>query len=297
MQNGLSPNTFGTSRKANRVMRALNRLMSNLRDPNEKRRRLYANVLLSVIMYDAPVWGKALRSSKLLGGLLDLERTIAQGVISAYRTVSGNVALLLARLPPLHLLASMCKRVYERIRAHREDGDYSRKVRNAIKEDEQARLYDEWRVHLERPNTPGEFIKLSIMLRFEAWLDRGFGGMSFHITQMLTGHDCFAKFLYRIGRRNDSCDFCGDPDVNPDVNHTLRECPVWNPDRIDLWSNLNLNRDLGDVVESILESEDYWYFFSAFVEKVMREKENEEKRLERIRLFPLFIIGDGEDSG
>lgn len=41
--------------KATRVVRALNRLMPNLKGPDERRRRLFANVVLSVVLYGAPV--------------------------------------------------------------------------------------------------------------------------------------------------------------------------------------------------------------------------------------------------
>ncbi|KMQ88053.1 reverse transcriptase, partial [Lasius niger] len=39
--------------KTNRVIRALNRLMPNLRGPDERRRRLFANVIMSVMLYGA----------------------------------------------------------------------------------------------------------------------------------------------------------------------------------------------------------------------------------------------------
>lgn len=99
--------------KTERVVRALNRLMPNLRGPDERRRRLYMNVAMSVMLYGAPVWGDVIARSKLLPTLYRLQRTIAQRVISAYRTVSSNAALLLARLPHLKFMAMSRKRVYE----------------------------------------------------------------------------------------------------------------------------------------------------------------------------------------
>lgn len=115
-------------------------------------------------------------------------------------------------------------------------------------------------------------------------MSRKFGGMSFHLTQVMTGHGCFSKFLYRIGKRdNMNCDFCGE-DVD-DVLHTLRDCPAWDPERIRFKRALGLNREfvLGDIIESITESKENWVSFSTFVEKVMREKKDEERRRERVR--------------
>lgn len=112
----------------------------------------------------------------------------------------------------------------------------------------------------------------------------------------MTGHGCFGKFLYRIGRRSDdSCDFCGEYN---NVNHTLRDCPAWDLDRIRLKKALVLNRDfsLSDVISSILDLEEHWLSFFAFVEKIMREKEDEERRRERAGLSQFSItearIGD-----
>lgn len=105
--------------KTGRVVRALNRLMPNLRGPDERLRRLYANTVMSVILYGAPVWGDVFATSKLQPALYSLQRTVAQRVISVYRSVSSNAALLLARLPPLKFVATMRKRIFDQIKARR----------------------------------------------------------------------------------------------------------------------------------------------------------------------------------
>ncbi|XP_029662782.1 uncharacterized protein LOC115235261 [Formica exsecta] len=157
-------------------------------------------------------------------------------------------------------------------------------------------MLNEWRTQLEKPNTPGEFTKMAIVPRMEAWMSREAGGMTFHVTQMFTGHGCFSKYLYRIGRRDDSsCNFCGEED---DVYHTIRDCPNWDTDRIRLKWKFNLNRDftLGDIVEAIVGSKELWVAFSAFAEKVMREKEEEERRRERLGRAHLPPLRDDESD-
>ncbi|KAL6416660.1 hypothetical protein ACFW04_013266 [Cataglyphis niger] len=119
--------------------------------------------------------------------------------------------------------------------------------------------------------------------------------MTFHLTQVLTGHGCFSKFLYRIGRReNTMCDLCGE-EVD-DVLHTLRECPVWDLERIRMRRDLSIERwfALGDILEAILESEEKWSSFAAFVENAMRDKEDEERRRERTGYYRL--PSDDSDS-
>lgn len=50
--------------KAHKVMRALWRLMSNLRGPGENKRKLYSNVIHSVMLYAAPVWSEQFGAHK-----------------------------------------------------------------------------------------------------------------------------------------------------------------------------------------------------------------------------------------
>ncbi|KMQ85000.1 reverse transcriptase [Lasius niger] len=271
-----------------RVVRALYRLMPNLRGPDERRRRLFANVIMSVVLYGAPVWGdRIVKKSCTVPALHRLHRTIAQRVISAYRTVSSNAASLLARLPPIKLLAIVRKRTFEKTKELRDNGNLDPISRREIKETEFANMCNEWRTLLEKPNTPGEFTKLIIVPRLENWLNRDtINGMTFHLTQVFTGHGCFSKFLHMIGKKTDpTCFACGMDDTD-DVYHTLRECPMWDTQRLTMKEKLNLPRDftLGDVVDIIVASREAWLAFSAFVEGIMKEKEDVERRIERARL-------------
>lgn len=50
--------------KVSKASRALARIMPNLHGPGERKRRLYATVVLSVIMYGAPVWCTAFNKKK-----------------------------------------------------------------------------------------------------------------------------------------------------------------------------------------------------------------------------------------
>ncbi|KMQ93099.1 reverse transcriptase [Lasius niger] len=173
--------------------------MPNLRDPDERRRRLFANVVYSVILYGAPVWGDPSTLRRAQVKLTGLERSIAQRVISAYRTVSGSAALLLARLPPMRFAAPMRRRVFLRFKELREGNEYTKERKKAVKELEFLNMCEQWRAYLERPNTPGEFTKMAIVPRLEAWLMRGVGSISFHLTQLMTGHGCFGNFSVELG--------------------------------------------------------------------------------------------------
>ncbi|KMQ92969.1 reverse transcriptase [Lasius niger] len=281
--------------------------MPNLRGPDERRRGLFANVILSVILYGAPVWGDVIiKKSCVLPALYKLQRTVAQRVISAYRTVSSNTAMLLARLPPIKLLATVRKRTYDRIKELRDNDNAEAITREEIAETEFINMCNSWRAMLEKPNTPGEFTKIFLVPRLKVWMTRDtINNMSFHLSQVFTNHGCFSKYLHRIGKKADAmCFVCGMDDVD-DAYHTIRDCPMWDTQRMDMRGKLNLPIDftLGDVIDVILTSREFWVAFSSFVEEIMREKENEERRIERARdsssssPSPFSAAEDGSTSG
>lgn len=204
------------------VVRALGSLMPNLRGPGEARRRLYASILLSVILYGAPVWSEALVASRKSLMLLNrVIRTMAIRVISAYRTVSLGAATLMAGIPRLCLLASMRRRVYDRVWDLREGGTWT-KIRAAeIRAEEELLMRRQWKIYMSNPNPSGLKTRMAILPVFEDWLDRGHGGLTFRITQLLTGHGSFGTFLYRIGKaESPHCTHCAER-VEDSASHTL----------------------------------------------------------------------------
>lgn len=92
--------------KAGKVIRALERLMPNMKGPGQNKRRLYAEVVLSILLYASPLWFSELsRSRPKRAGFNRLLRRLCVRVICAYRTTSTDAALILSDIPPLHLLA------------------------------------------------------------------------------------------------------------------------------------------------------------------------------------------------
>lgn len=99
--------------KTFRVTGALTGLMPNLRGPCESKRKLYGNVILSVLLYGAPVWYSYLnRNKKNISKMNQSIRSVANRICCAYRTVSLDAASLLARMPPVILLVGCRKRIY-----------------------------------------------------------------------------------------------------------------------------------------------------------------------------------------
>lgn len=282
--------TFGehfsyVAAKATKVVSALGRLMPNLRGPSESKRRLYANTVMSVLTYGSPVWYDAIMPTtasarRRQAPLLRVQRLIALRVVSAYRSVSLDAALILARIPPLYLLAGCYHRMYIRIKDLKSRLDWTPQEELEIRNMEKALMYRQWSVHIRnRLNPSGLRIRNAIAPVFREWINHsGKWGCNFHLTQILTGHGCFSDYLYRIHREDtDRCFHCYLMVDN--AQHTLSECNAWQNERLELCRIIGPDLTLTSIFRCMLSSEDKWKAIKNFCETVMLEKEN----MERIR--------------
>lgn len=264
--------------KATRVNRALGRLMPNLRGPGENKRRLYANVLLSILLYGAPIWSEALALRRNQYLFSRLQRSIAIRMISGYRTVSMEAATLLSRIPPIYILAASRRRIYERVRDLRSSEEWSKEGETEIKLEEDILLRRQWDLHLRSPNLAGTRTREAVLPNFHNWLNRRHGSMAFHLTQLLTGHGCFGTYLYRINKvASPICEHC-EEDLEDSAEHTLRECRAWQAEREALQATVGVDLSLGNVISELCRAKEAWTAMTLFAEKVMLAKEDAERR-------------------
>lgn len=181
-----------TQEKVNRTNGALCKIMPNLRGPDETRRKLYAYVVTSIVMYGAPVWAEEITTKKeALRILRHMQKRIALRVISAYRTVSYDAATIIARMPPYHLTAMLRCRTYQRVSSAKLNNSWDRGTEKQIFEEENARLRADWKLFAERIQASGNFTRNIILPEWNRWLDRKHGSVNFRLTQALTGHGVF----------------------------------------------------------------------------------------------------------
>lgn len=271
-------------RLAPRLMQAANemsRLMPNLRGPGGKARRLYATALHSMALYGAPVWAeKAQTSRKIQSYLRNAQRKLAIRVIRGYRTVSYIGATLLAGFAPLEQMALRNAEVYQRTKRMKErlGRDLSTRVAKHIKEQANLRLRERWARWLDElgPNDSGLRVREAIQPRLKDWVDRGWGDLSYRMTQVLSGHGCFGFFLHRIGRdETPRCQHC-EAEVDT-AQHTLEECPSWDAQREVLTRTIGWDLSVSAVVDSMLESKENWDAVAAYCDQVLTIKEEAER--------------------
>lgn len=234
---------------------ALSRLMPNVRGPPSHRRRLYAAVTNSVLLYAAPVWSPVLRYGNARAVLERAQRPSILRVISAYRTVSTEAACVLARIPPATLLAE------ER---------YARKQGTSATDARQA-LLDCWQRRWTDARQGAWTRRLIPVL--DEWLTCRFVNVDFHVIQALTGHGSFRSYLFARGRATTpDCKYCGALD---DVEHTVFHCPRWGLLRYRVEAVVGVITP-DSLVPTMLRSRAQWASVTDFLREVMRTKMAEE---------------------
>lgn len=269
--------------KAARISQQLGRLMPNLKGPREKKRRLYASTINSVLLYGAPIWSEVVGvTPKLKQQLLRVQRVLAIRVIAGYRSISADAALVLARMAPIQLQAAYLRRVYLRVHDLKQLGDWDRKIEREVKEEERILMVRQWEILLGGNNIYGKRTCNAIRPHLNIWINRQHGEMTYRITQLLTGHGCFNTYLFRIGKeRSPVCSFCNNEEDSSE--HTVQVCERWSDERRTLVEELGPDLSFTIIVQKICATEGAWKAFALFAENVMREKEEAERLREYLR--------------
>ncbi|KLV34219.1 hypothetical protein AB894_15215 [Piscirickettsia salmonis] len=272
--------------KLERTGAALKRLLPNLGGPNASCRRLYAGVVRSMALYGAPVWAPNLMR-RPARALLTSQRVMAIRVIRGYRTISGEAANLLAGLPPWDLEAKVLARVFSLRADARRRGETPLPRQISAWRDELRRdLMAEWQQRLSQPRA-GLAVIAAVSPLFEEWLERRHGVLTYRLTQVLTGHGSFGRFLFLIGREETpGCHHCEDRPEDT-VEHTLAVCPAWAEHRRvlrDVVGDGALSRPA--LIQAMVRSEGDWDAVSSFCEAVMLAKEEAGRVRERTSSRP-----------
>jgi hypothetical protein len=248
-----------TAKKADRVSASLSKLMWNTGGPRQRKRQLLSSVVDSVILYAAPVWKRAMTTTRAKTKLGRIQRRMALRAACAYRTVGSEAAFVVSGIPPIELL------VNERCRRH--DG--------ATKEEAREELVNAWQTRWEESLT-GLWTR-ELIPNVRKWVERKHGQVSYWLTQFLTGHGSFGVYLKRIGKRaTDTCPYCDDRD---DACHTVFSCSHWEEDREQCWTETGVQTP-ATIVDVMIGSERHWNSITHMISTIMNKKVIDERRLQ-----------------
>lgn len=256
--------------RAQGIMTSLGRLMPNLGGPRQARRKLLCSVVHSVLLYGAPVWSRTLEyvpANVLV--LQRVQRRAALRTVCGYRTISHVASNVLAGLPPIQYLARETEEAYH---TRRTTGC---KPTTAEKDVSRKRTMREWNRQL-LASEKGEWTR-ALIPDLESWCKRGHGELTYRLTQLMTGHGCFNKYLERIKKApNAICSHCGDPLEEDDAAHTLLKCVAWNQQREKLRKSIG-QVEKESLVTRMLAKRENWIAVQEFAEEVMKKKEDAER--------------------
>ena len=198
-----------------------------------------------------------------------------------YRTVSHAELSALAASPPFHLLAEMEAEVYSAVRDLREAGDPAAVGREVARGQARQRMEAKWLQWLSLPEHREGRVVGALLPILGEWASRGYGRLTFRLTQVITGVGCFGDYLCRIGREATSrCHSCGSGDEDS-ADHTLARCREWHDDRRVLEAQLGPDLDLPTVMRRMARDRGCWVVMSIFAEQIMLDKEEAER--DRVR--------------
>lgn len=242
-------------------------------------------VVRSMALYGAPVWADTL-NSRTVALLRRPQRAMAIRVIRGYRTISHEAACVLASSLPWDLDARSLASVYRwREEAQRRGSVPAPREVQGRKDRLHKRAVREWKSRLAEPSAGARTVE-AVRPILKRWLGRQHGVLTFRVTQVLSGHGCFGRYLCRIGReptaRCHHCDGC----LDETAQHVLEECPAWAGERSEL-SRVVPDLSLPAVVRAMVGGEEAWSVVVSFCEAVMLQKETAEREREASSELPL----------
>lgn len=248
-----------TADKAAKGVTALSRLMANVGGPRSSKRRLLMSSTQSVLLYGAEVWADSLKKEMYRKRLSQVQRRGALRVASAYRTVSEAAILVIAGCIPIHLLAKERKAIFLR------KAEVGREIASM---EERFRTIESWQASWESETTGRWTARL--IERVSPWIERRHGEVGYYLTQFLSGHGYFQKYLKTMGKAmSQECIYC--PGITDDVEHTFFTCSRWEQRRRLLESEVGQWLPQTAIATMLLGVE-CWGQVEKYVEEILKEK-------------------------
>ena len=128
-------------------------------------------------------WANALQSHAIQRKLFSGQRGVVLRIVSAYRTMSSSAVLVLASVPPIHLLAEERKETFQlrkELTCLTNLQEIAR-AKEAIRKGGRRRLVKKWKTRWHGEQTG----------RWTTWLNRKHREVGFYLAQAFSFHDCF----------------------------------------------------------------------------------------------------------
>ena len=253
--------TFGchvdhACKRASAAVVALSRMMSNSSAVSASKRKLLAGVATSILRYGGPAWSSALGTASYRGKLESTYRLMCLRVASAYRTVSHDAVCVVAGMMPIGII------IKEDVDCHDLRGaSGARKIARAASLTRWQREWDN--------SAKGRWTH-RLIPRVECWINRRHGEVNFHLTQVLTGHGCFRRYLHRFGHaRSPACPEC--EGVEETAEHVVFDCPRYERPRYDMLLACGRDTNPDNLVRRMCRDVNIWNAVNTAVTQIVSD--------------------------
>lgn len=218
----------------------------------------------SILLYGSEIWAETLKCKKRANALLAVQRTAALRVTSAYRTVSASAVFIIAAMIPIDLHAAERMKIFNAKQRTDESA--------LIVPDVRSQTIEEWQYRWNEDRNGRWTAKL--IPNIEKWISRKHGEVNYYLTQILSGHGYFRKYLHKM--RKCSTPFCmyEEKEVVDDAEHTFFFCKRWSDNREEL--ELQIGTVTTDnLIDKMTGHERAWEAVAKYSEIVLRSKKRD----------------------
>lgn len=256
--------------KASKTQAALSRMLPNIGGPRYQSRILLSRVVSSALIFAGPIWAHVLSNQQTRRKISSVYRLSAIRTIRGYRTISTEAAYLLAGMIPIDILADEMARIYRRKTVIA--GVPERSVVKSIKAEERETSLERWQSRWDS-STKGRWTH-KLIPDIRTWIERKHGECSYQLTQFLSGHGGYRKYLHKFGHdTSPMCPHC--LDVEEDTEHAIFHCPRF-------MEGFEGNYDPSNVLDYMLQSESNWLEVESRITSIQTElRRQETERINR----------------
>lgn len=272
-----------------RVIAELSRLMTNTGGPTFGGRKLYYNILESIIGYGSPIWAKdGLKIASSVELIKRAQRAGLNRVAQAYCTVSRNALCAITGILPLEITLAERPKLYEiekvKFRINETDDidtKFEKLERQKIEKENIKK--QSWQLWQEVWNDfPKAIWTKRLIPDVKKWSERKFGYLNYRLSQFLTGHGVFNSYRNRIGKSPDAKCWYGCDEVD-DPEHTFFKCTRWATEKFTTELEIDETITVGNFENIIIKSKENWIAIDKLINSIIKKKEVKEREIEKIQ--------------
>ncbi|KAJ8956913.1 hypothetical protein NQ318_014331 [Aromia moschata] len=207
---------------------------------------------------------------KFLNGLNGLKRDVKRPKTPGWPSTpkkDENIeksALVISGTPPIRL------QIKERARTYGKDEDAKRQ--------EKEETIRKWQREWEDTVEVGQWTK-RLIPNVATWTNRKHGNVDYYLTQMLSGHGCFAAYLHKFALiESDICWYCQERD---DTAHTFLHCIRWTRERTIVETAIGETLSTENITNTMIDSKEGWDVIAQMAKGIISKKEEEERTRKR----------------